>query len=499
MPSMLPLLTLGDALQIVEDLRKGRPAEPFDDRINRSSTTLRVYARDIDVEVSSRLAAAGHRVRIRAEKGAWVGILEASGSSAFVIQASGPPEEAFDDENTILAVNDAVTTGDAGRLLALGGDIQCAMHIELLNHPDATGYDWYRTTEVFERALVSNGWLTEITRLCRSTGPRRIVLQDAERASLEAVGLAVHGPETTPRAVMFRPDEHAQAFRATRLTGERQNAPEPRELIVVDRSGLNALAPLFAGALGQLSWCWMADEVRLGVDGVIAVYRGARVIELPLTVEPATEFSSILELWQWAIASTDVGRFEALQQAISLAVATRADLSGAARPVLRTARSLYDLSQRGAVAEALATRRSAREAAFRAANSAADAARSAGGKAFDRVIVTALAILGVIVAQKTTLINTDVTRGVLYAIAVTLVVLLLGLLLIEFPSARSGLQTFEDDLQQYRDTLSNDDIAGIKQLKSIASARSTLARTELVSALMIIMVVVATLIIDAQI
>jgi hypothetical protein len=142
-------------------------------------------------------------------------------------------------------------------------------------------------------------------------------------------------------------------------------------------------------------------------------------------------------------------RFEAVQQAVSLAVATSADLARAAQPVLRTARSLHDLAQRGAVAEALATRRSAREAALRAGNTAADAARAAAGKAVDRILVQGLAIVGVIIAQKTSLINTDITVWLLFAIAATLGVLGLGWFIVDFPSARSGLKSFTADLQQY--------------------------------------------------
>jgi hypothetical protein len=129
----------------------------------------------------------------------------------------------------------------------------------------------------------------------------------------------------------------------------------------------------------------------------------------------------------------------------------------------------------------LATRRSAREGAIRAATTAADGARVAGGKAIDRVVVQLLAVLGLVAAQKAGLANADITRGLLFTVLFAWLAILVGLLLVDFPSISSGLQSFEEDLEQYRDTLGEDDIAAIKGLDSIDSARRALTKSKRVS------------------
>lgn len=98
------------------------------------------------------------------------------------------------------------------------------------------------------------------------------------------------------------------------------------------------------------------------------------------------------------MGSPAIDRRDALQRAVTLSVYRSEDF-GQSQSILKNARWFLDLAHSDAVAEALATRRQAREAALSKATEAANKAADATGNAFDRVALQIAAAAGIIFAQ----------------------------------------------------------------------------------------------------
>jgi hypothetical protein len=187
-------------------------------------------------------------------------------------------------------------------------------------------------------------------------------------------------------------------------------------------------------------------------------------------------------LYLWAASGDDPARTDALEHATSLAVNDATDLSTAAAPALRTARSLYELARRGSVSEALASRRSARESALAAAREAADAAREAAGKSIERTLVQIAAVVGVAISDLTNVIS-RAQAIVLLALVGLLSVVFLGVTEgFSLRSASEGLTAELADLDQYREALASDDLDTIRQAGVIAASRNDLKWARLIVA-----------------
>lgn len=232
---------------------------------------------------------------------------------------------------------------------------------------------------------------------------------------------------------------------------------------------------LLHGVARCLSWYWLANEAELDADGSIsATVVGARTVPLRLQPVATADAAADVALFAWATGGSDPGRLEAARQAASLALVSERDLPIAAGPALRTARSLYELSRRGAVGEALAARRAARDAALSAARQAAAAARQAAGKAVERVVLQAGALAAVVLARAGGLAGTTLAVALAIVVAALAAIAWAVTVRVELPSAEQGLQAEMDDLEQYRDTLSQDDIESVRGLKSGVTAAADL-------------------------
>jgi hypothetical protein len=190
---------------------------------------------------------------------------------------------------------------------------------------------------------------------------------------------------------------------------------------------------------------------------------------------------------------TDPARRESLQQAVSLAIVTPGDLLTAARPALRTAKLLYELAQRGAVAEALAARRAARASAAASARGAAQAARDAAGRAVERSLIQAAAAAGIVLSNAGDLIARSPAMVLLGLIALVALGSMTIALRVEQPSAQGGLESELADLTQFRDALSLDEIGDVANASAIRSAQADLKRAKLTVIIVYIVVVTATL------
>ena len=171
-------------------------------------------------------------------------------------------------------------------------------------------------------------------------------------------------------------------------------------------------------------------------------------------------------------------RADVVQQSVTFAIRDQSDVPGAAAPVLRTARSLYELASRGAVAEALAARRGAREAAVAAARAAATSATDAASKSVERSLALLLAVILALLAHGEDLLSTPAAGTAIVVVALIALMFLWVADRVELQSGRALPDAFDQDAQLYREALGQDDLAAVKNLAALSAARADLRRVQ---------------------
>jgi hypothetical protein len=227
-----------------------------------------------------------------------------------------------------------------------------------------------------------------------------------------------------------------------------------------------------------LVWVWLADEADLVAPSSPRIrFKGYRDIDIGLIELPESGAQGDwLSLWRWAVDTTDSLRREAIQRAISLAVQEARDLSGASAAVFRTARSLESLAKQGPIAEALATRRAAKEAVMALARASGDQVQAASRSLVDRVLALLAGGLAVVLAYQEDLVRKEVSLLLLGGMIVLGLVVAVITMFFEYPALRRSLAAVSSDLQTYRDTLVQEEIDALGRLAAVSSAQTTLNR-----------------------
>ncbi len=465
------------------------------DRIRVSGSLARIG----DVEVASLLALAadGHTVEVTAQAGGWILIVRGEGPQHPSVEMSGPPEQALAGA-AVDPMRRAYERADALETLRLAKDVGGSISVTLRNDPSVTGAHWLPNVGALEALLTGPAWAAAARGL--TAGATVVVIDDMRGMCVTTRGATFAGPDA--ECEVRHQDQADAGYRQARTAEGWAQLPSPfafqprtfdgagsdqeRELLLRLERSLH-------GTAQRLVWYWLASEARLQADGVLtATFSGARVITLTIPPYPADSAMPEIDLYEWASSGTDPARRESLQQAISLALVTPADLTTAARPALRTAKLLYDLAQRGAVAEALAARRAARAAAAESARGAAQAARDAAGKAVERALLQAAAAVGIVLSNAGDLIGRTPALVLLGLVGVVALGSMIVALRVELPSAQEGLKSELADLSQYRDTLSVDEIADVANAGAVKSAEVDLRRAgRTVVAVYVIVVVTA--------
>lgn len=275
------------------------------------------------------------------------------------------------------------------------------------------------------------------------------------------------------------------AYRQFRRQDRRLDLPSPAVFAWTDNTdeaqgSLQILGPRFNGVARSLVWYWLAAEAQIASSGrVDATFSGARIVTLTLTPVDVDNAQADLALYAWAATGNDPARGEAIQHAASLAVMSPSDLDTAAAPALRTARSLYELSRRTAISEALAASRSAREATSNAARQAADTARETAGKTIQRALIQVAAASAVVLSNATNLLGRGSAFFLLLLVAALSITSLVIARCVELSSASRALDAELNDLDQYRDVLASDDIVAVRNIQVVKAARTDLCRCRL--------------------
>lgn len=427
------------------------------------------FARVSDLAVREILALAhqGHAAEIHVTRGSWSLLVRADGAASPSVEEDGRPEDALDRAD-LAPMRAAISNSDAAEALRLAGRVSASVQLTVRNRTDVTGFHWIATVDDLDHLLEGEQWARAIQTIAQS--PTVLVVGDAGSGMLTSRHLVICGFEANvlPPPVAAAPPNRQ----------DRPSLPSPTVLAGAHASSpaLGRLVAVFEGVMRTLTWFHLATDARFTATGEVALrLEGARSVDFALRPSSVPgDPSREIALYEWATSSADPALRDAIAHAASLAILKPDDVASAAAPVLRTARSLYELSRRGAVAEALATRRSARHAALEAARAAAASARAVASRSLERALIQAAAAVAVVLSNASNIVGR--------LPALLLLVLIVGLSLIslvvatrvEVPDATSALDAELADLDQFREALSEDDVDEIRRLRVIDEARSQL-------------------------
>lgn len=431
-------------------------------------------------------AAAGHRIIATAARSGSDLTLSWRSEGTTTAVLSGEPGELAAQRDTD-AFARAISRDDGVAALSYLGSETLRLEIVIKSPPG--GAAWIRTHRLLTDRLKDGRWASTLIRLTPRHDSDRaamVVVQDAGAAVLCTPGLTFVGPDAaSPTNTLPRPRHLTQAYRTRAGYGSRPEIFAPSELIVTtppDRVFV-PLADMLASVGRATAWYWLADTVAVEPDRVIAHFDGVSSLDLEVVPYGAGPPTAEVALTEWATATGEPSRADAVQQAVTFAVRSAADLARAAAPVLRTARSLYELAGRGLIAEALAARRAARDSAVTAARSAATTAREVATKAVERTLALVIAAAVALFANSRKFIDNGTSYAILAALAALAAAALLIAWLVDTHSGHSVLNAFDDDVELYRDTLSDDDIRATKGLAALSKARSDLCRARVTASL----------------
>lgn len=387
-------------------------------------------------------------------------------------------------QRDLAELNRAIDVDDGLAALSHMGDFE--LDLEIVIRPPSDGAAWAASSKHLTGPLSDGRWADVLTALAsRGAGCQvPVLVQDAGDAYAYAPGIVLAGPDAAiPDTEPARSLGLTDAYRARAGFSSRDALFTPTELVCepMPECALADIGWALARVARVMTWYWLADSVRVEPHRAVAHFEGVTSIDLELLPYGTGLPTAEVALAEWALATGEPARAEAIQQAVTFAVRTTTDLEGAAAPVLRTARSLYELAGRGLISEALTARRSARDSAFAAARAAASTAREVATKTVERTLALVVAAGLALLANAQKLISDQTS----YAIILTLAGLAgLALAIAWFVDTRSGiavLDAFDSDVELYRDTLSEDDITATRHLSALARAREDLWRARVAS------------------
>lgn len=434
---------------------------------------INVYSVAFDIETPhsearlvEQLVKSGARLTSSFRVGYLRMVVEAAPGTALGINPEDELSTGYDDR-VLDDVRDAVGRSDIARLLELSPGGRWTGELSLSVRPEVTGFSWAPRLEDVLQALETT-WFSTLNRLFTGNEEAHLCVADIT-ACVKAKRLLIFGPMTgRPDAETQAVEESAASYRETYLQGRGLDLPAPDALVPIEAPDPR-VRKVLRSVSNNLCWYWLASRVEVSQEGVVAFFDGARLARVPLQASEHG-FEDALSLWAWATSTTEQDRRSAVEHAASLALYSEEDIATAGLPVLRTAKSVYQLSRQGVIAEAIATRRAARDAVMQAAGTVAEDARNAAGKALERVVLQTAAVGGLLLANSQNLLNDLITLRLLEVVSVILVVSA-GLAAVQHLGAFSILSAFANDLDKYRDTLSQEDVSGLKQSQVLVAAR----------------------------
>lgn len=468
-----------DGLVVADAVRDDLQQVTEEVQVDRWELRGRCSVAALDIGAALALGGDGHIAQIRVEDGPWSLTARADGPAQPAVDMDGSPEDVLTGTE-IDNLHRAIERSSAADALRVVERLACWVQVVIRNDPEISGAHWIHRSAELSRLLASDRWHATATAL--ATGSRVIVIGDAGSTSVVTGGLTLCGPAAADVAQPAHLFDDS-AYRHLRRQDGRVGLPSPGVFVwtdgeSADRGALQNLGPRFSGIARCLVWYWLAADAHIAGSGRVDVtFSGARTVSLTLAPVEVVNVQADLALYAWAATGNDPARAEAIQHAASLAVMYPSDLDTAAAPALRTARSLYELSRRAAIGEALTASRSAREATLNAARQAASTARETAGKTVERGLLQVAAATAVVLTNATNLLGRVPAFYLLLMVAGLTITSLFIAVFVELCSAERALASELSDLDQYRDVLASDDIAAVRRIQVVAAARKDLRRS----------------------
>ncbi|MFC3449582.1 hypothetical protein [Amycolatopsis speibonae] len=369
------------------------------------------------------------------------------------------------------SISQAVLNEDAVVLVDECFDMQGHLSITLKNDPSKTGFHYIEHIGYLVNKLRSPKWYDFVSKIFKSAS--LLIVSDLGNASIKLPELDIRGTFTDSGKRRDLNELPAGQEGSNSLPSPTWISP----FSVYDPEGqrsssIDELISLLSGITCCLVYSLLASRTERTPEGISITFTGSRVVSIPnITPEPLPDTLTEMALFEWAFPTVNPGKQEAIQQAASLTLTDSSGFKGAAVPIYRTARSLYELSQRGAVAETLATRRAARSSAIGVALDSAKLAREIVTKSVERTLLQAGVAVGIIVANAKDVLDSPATAALLFVLAVFMMLSWLISYRIELASSSDAIESVSADLQEYRDSLSEDDISAIRGMRTLAQAR----------------------------
>lgn len=486
-------LTLVDALR-----PEAVGAVSVTDELNLSQISCRLPGSALSVAATNLTAAAssGHRVAATYTVDSSDLSLQWLPDGHVAIEVTGDPSDLV-GQRDVEALTRAIGRDDGHAALSLLAGARFVFELVIRAPVGQAG--WVASLAVLTGRLTDGRWGSVLAQLSAWGGSERalVLVHDGGDAQLVMPGLICAGPDAEL--------DHAPVRRDRQVTRMYQDRPgfisrpdlfTPAELVqeLPEAGTLAALAECFAAAARALTWYWLADSVELTSDRVRVRFQGVSTVDFDLLGYGAGRPVEEVALAAWAMATGEPARADAVQQAITFAVRGANDLLGAAAPVLRTSRSLYELAGRGLISEALAARRSARESALNAAGSAASTARDVAANSVERTAAIVIAAAAALFANTRDFLANGTSYIILTALAAIAGAALTVAIRVDTKSGYGLLDAFNTDVGLYRDTLSEDDIVAVKNVAALTAARADLNRARLTAKIIYGAVIVAVIV-----
>lgn len=415
------------------------------------------------------LIAAGARVTATLRIDSLAIAVEAAPREGWVLEARGELIEGFSDRDVEIARN-ALADGDLQLIIETAQSASWEGEVSLANDPRLSGVSWIESLDTLIIQLGPANWMSTITRTFVGSHAAFILVSDAGQSFLEGSRLLVTGPagpidEYDPSPV----SDSVTEYLSLRPSIKAAAVPAPDGLVPLRGDGMDAMRDLFQTVAHNLCWYWIASRVREDGNVLSVQFDGARLADVELNTD-STGLESSLGLWMWVTGNAEPDRLQAVEHAASLALFSSGDFRTAAGPVLRTAKSIYHAARSGAIGEAIATRRAVRQAALEAANSASNEARTTAAKTLERIVIQAGAVAAILLGNANQLLaDTAVIRMLEFVGAVFLGTAIMAVM--HHANAQDVLTAFDKDLDNYRDTLGEDDLDTIRKSHTLAVAK----------------------------
>jgi hypothetical protein len=454
----------------------------FSDQLNYSTVECRGRVGDFPLDHLKQLGRAGHRIELTVRKGSWEARFVIPGVAVLQLASvTGAWDEAFADGPTLETAKSAAEEGRPEILLQLSEPHAAEARVVIRNNPMQTKLHWIRTESALRSSLEGDGWIDVVRALFSALTPQRLVVQDASSTHLTTAGLVIHGPQESPALPLEDLVAAGRDYRETWLDPDRGSLPPPTALAPRLIQGMDESAEVLRRAAAALCWVWLASAVDTSAGGIKIRFDSTPHLEFDLTRPPLSEGIATLELWNWAVSTSDPLRREAFEQSVALAVRQASALASLASVIHRTAKFLLRLSRQGALAEALAARRATRQAAIDAGRVAAQATKASARSVLERVTTFLIGALGLLLANRADLLDPSVTGWLLGALLLLTAVAGAVALGFEFPAIERELVAFAADLNQFRETLTEDDIDQVREMRTLVTAKDELERARLLS------------------